>query len=98
MPVRFARLFTCLRNPDTPLGEELDTARIAHKEEILLLQDLHRNVFEIKESLRLDEERVKLEQLKLIEAEEAVHHQEERLRFTFEQLELHEGRYQAKGR
>jgi len=79
------------------LGEELDVARIAHKEEILLLQDLHRNVFEIKDRLRLDEERVKFEQQKLIDAEEAVRHQEERLRLTFEQLELHEGRYQTKG-
>lgn len=61
------------------------------------MQDLHRNVIDIKERLRLDAERVKLEQQKLIEAEEAVHHQEERLRLTFEQLELHEGRYQAKG-
>jgi len=77
-------------------GEELDAARIAHKEEILLLQDLHRNLIDIKERIRLDEERVKLEQQKLIEAEEAVHHQEERLRLTFEQLELHEGRYQVK--
>jgi len=77
-------------------GEELDVARIAHKEELLLLQDLHRNVFEIKERLRLDAERVKLEQEKLIDAEEAVRHQEERLRLTFEQLELNEGRYQNK--
>jgi len=77
-------------------GEELDTARVAHKEEIILLRDLHRGVFEIKERLRLDAERVKLEQQKLIEAEEAVRHQEERLRLTFEQLELHEGRYQVK--
>jgi len=77
-------------------GEELDAARIAHKEEILLLHDLHRIVFEIKERLRLDAERVKLEQQKLIDAEEAVRHQEERLRLTFEQLELNEGRYQAK--
>lgn len=79
------------------VGEELDAARVAHKEEILLLHDLHRGVFEIKERLRLDAERVKLEQQKLIEAEEAVRHQEERLRLTFEQLELHEGRYQVKG-
>jgi len=77
-------------------GEELDVARIAHKDEILLLEGLHRNVFEIKERLRLDAERVKLEQEKLIEAEESVRHQEERLRLTFEQLELHEGHYQAK--
>ncbi|KAF9651883.1 hypothetical protein BDM02DRAFT_3109992 [Thelephora ganbajun] len=77
-------------------GEELDSARIAHKEEIILLQDLHRNVIEVKERLRLDEERVRLEQQKLVDAEEAVRHQEERLRSTFEQLELHEGRYQAK--
>ena len=98
MPVCFlgdqTRGFTALNNL---VGEELDAARIAHKEEIILLQDLHRNVFEIKERLRLDAERVKLEQQKLIEAEEIVRHQEERLRFTFEQLELHEGRYQAKG-
>jgi hypothetical protein len=98
MPVRLydnhAREFTDLTNP---VGEELDTARVAHKDEIILLQDLHRGVVEIKERLRLDAERVKLEQQKLIEAEEAVRHQEERLRFTFEQLELHEGRYQAKG-
>lgn len=79
------------------LGEELDAARIAHKEELILLQDFHRNVFEIKDRIRLDAERVKLEQQKLAEAEEAVRHQEERLRLTFEQLELHEGRYQAKG-
>lgn len=78
-------------------GEELDFARTAHREEILLLQDLHRNVTELKLRLKLDEERVKLEQQKLIEAEEAVRHQEERLRLTFEQFELHEGRYQAKG-
>ena len=86
--------FTALSNF---VGEELDAARVAHKEEILLLHDLHRNVFEIKERLRLDAERVKLEQEKLIDAEEAVRHQEERLRFTFEQLELHEGHYQTKG-
>ena len=79
------------------LGEELDAARIAHKEELLLLQDFHRNVIEIKDRIRLDAERVKLEQQKLMEAEEAVRHQEERLRLTFEQLELHEGRYQTKG-
>ena len=54
-------------------------------------------MFEIKERLRLDAERVKLEQGKLIDAEDAVRHQEERLRVTFEQLELHEGRYQNKG-
>jgi len=77
-------------------GEELDTARVAHKEELLLLQDLHRGMTEIKERLRLDEQRVKLEQQKLIEAEESIRYQEERLRVTFEQLELHEGRYQAK--
>lgn len=77
-------------------GEELETARLAHREEILLLQDLHRNLIDIKDRLRLDEERVKLEQQKLIDAEETVRHQEERLRFTFEQLELHEGHYQAK--
>lgn len=77
-------------------GEELDAARIAHKEEIILLQDLHRNLIDLKDRIRLDEERVKLEQQKLIEAEEAVRHQEERLRLTFEQLELHEGRYQAR--
>ena len=53
---------------------------------------------EIKGRLRLDEQRVKLEQQKLIEAEEVVRHQEERLRSTFERLELHEGHYQAKGR
>ena len=79
------------------LGEELDTARTAHKDEILLLQDLHRNLIDIKDRIKLDEERVRMEQEKLIEAEEAVRHQEERLRLTFEQLELHEGRYQAKG-
>lgn len=79
------------------LGEELDAARIAHKEEIILLQDLHRGVVEIKERIKLDEERVKIELQKLIDAEEAVRHQEERLRLTFEQLELHEGRYQTKG-
>jgi hypothetical protein len=61
------------------------------------LHDLHRNMTDLKDRLRLDEERVKLEQQKLIEAEEAVRHQEERLRFTFDQLELHEGRYQIKG-
>lgn len=54
-------------------------------------------MIEIKDRIRLDEERVRLEQQKLIDAEEAVRHQEERLRLTFEQLELHEGRYQAKG-
>lgn len=53
---------------------------------------------DIKDRIKLDEERVKLEQQKLVDAEEAVRRQEERLRFTFEQLELHEGRYQAKGR
>ena len=79
------------------LGEELDAARVAHKEEILLLHDFHRNVVEIKERLRLDAERVRMEEQKLIEAEELVRHQEERLRLTFEHLELHEGRYQAKG-
>ena len=99
MLVRFhdddsTRGFTILRNP---VGEELDAARIAHKEEILLLEDLHRNVLEIKDRIRLDAERVKLEQQKLIEAEEYVRHQEERLRLTFEQLELHEGHYQVKG-
>jgi len=61
-----------------------------------LLEDLHRNVTEIKKRLKLDAERVKLEQQKLIEAEETVRHQEERLRLTFEQLELHEGHYQNK--
>jgi len=90
----YTRGSTALRNF---VGEELDAARVAHKEEILLLHDLHRGVFEIKERLRLDAERVRLEQQKLIEAEEAVRHQEERLRLTFEQLELHEGRYQVKG-
>ena len=78
-------------------GEELDSARTAHKEELILLQDLHRNMTDIKDRIRLDEERVKIEQQKLIDAEEAVRHQEERLRVTFEQLELHEGRYQIKG-
>jgi hypothetical protein len=79
------------------LGEELDAARTAHKDEILLLQDLHRNLTDLKDRIRLDEERVRMEQQKLVDAEEAVRHQEERLRLTFEQLELHEGRYQAKG-
>ena len=79
------------------IGEELDAARTAHKEEIILLQDFNRNVVEIKERIRLDEERVRLEQQKLVEAEEVVRHQEERLRLTFDQLELHEGRYQSRG-
>ena len=97
MPVCFVRSLT---DPFvlTRLGEELETARLAHREEILLLQDLHRNLIDIKQRLRLDEERVKLEQQKLIDTQEAVRHQEERLRLTFEQLELHEGHYQTKGR
>lgn len=102
--ILFAGMFTWssprlwVYNPEYPLlGEELDSARIAHREEIILLQDLNRNVLEIKDRLRLDAERVKLEQQKLIEAEEAIRHQEDRLRFTFEQLELREGHYQTRG-
>ena len=38
-----------------------------------------------------------MERERLIGAEETVRHQEERLRTTFEQLEIQEGRYQTKG-
>jgi hypothetical protein len=54
-------------------------------------------VGEIKDRLRLDEERIRMERDRLIGAEESVRRQEERLRTTFEQLELQEGRYQTKG-
>lgn len=64
----------------------------------MLLQDLHRSVTEIKDRLRLDEERIRLEREKLIEAEQSVRHQEERLRLTFDQLEINESRYQMKGK
>jgi len=77
-------------------GDELDVARTAHREEIMLLQDLHRSVAEIKDRLRLDEERIKMERAKLLEAEESVRRQEERLAITFEQLEIQESRYQVK--
>jgi hypothetical protein len=78
------------------VGDDLDLARTAHKEELIILRDLHRSVAETKARLRLDEEEIRLEREKLVGAEEAVRHQEERLRITFEQLEIQEGRYQGK--
>jgi hypothetical protein len=73
-------------------------ARAAHRDELLLLRDLHKNAAKIKDDLLLNEEWIRSERAKLHGAEEAIRHQEERLRHTFEQLEIQEGRYQTKGK